>query len=84
MTIDIMFLYHPKHCKECGTQLSDQSKIELCHKCSARLRARARRAERDAAGRCRNCGAELDGIHKQCAACRARQRARRKEEEQAV
>ena len=81
MSVDVMFLYHPRYCTECGERLSDSTKTGKCPRCSARLRARARRAARDAAGRCRNCGAELDGIHKQCDACRARQRARRQEEE---
>lgn len=77
MTIDTMFLYHPRTCTECGERLSDATRTGMCKRCSARLRAQRRRAAWQAAGRCRNCGAELHDDRKQCPACLERQRQRR-------
>lgn len=72
--VDIMTLYQPKHCRECGTQVSDHSRTLLCRKCDSRLRARARTLKRRAEGVCVLCGSPVEDGFKRCAACREKRR----------
>ena len=73
-------VYERKACKECGAAVVDGSRTLLCRRCTARLSARAKSAERRAAGLCRRCGAPLDGTYKQCESCRAKRREMRRRE----
>lgn len=80
ISFNIMSLYEPKFCTECGVQVSDHSRTMLCRKCDSRLKARARMAGYRAAGLCCLCGSELEEGYKRCAACRAKRRQRRQTE----
>ncbi|MBP5463372.1 MAG: hypothetical protein J6Y20_14800 [Lachnospiraceae bacterium] len=78
---DITAWARPKVCKECGEPVVEGSRTYLCRRCTARLSARVRRAERRAQGVCWRCGTELHDNHKQCEACRAKRRAAKKRRE---
>ncbi len=80
--MNIMELYQPKHCKNCGKEISDRSRTMLCINCYNNLRLKANRIKYEAQGLCGYCGRETDW-HKECLTCRTkRQEYRRRKKEE--
>ena len=76
--MNIMDLYQPKHCTNCGKVISDRSRVMLCINCNNNLRLKANRIRYEAQGLCGYCGRETDGVYKECLTCRMKRRQYRK------